>query len=203
MTFNTAGRNWGGRSAVSFSTPNRRAPPYVRAIPTTMTIHPPTALILLLFGLLTSGSGCQILHIPSYRVHEGTDGGELCSDFGPERPLGSEGPSGTFEGCEPGFLPPAPTWVHAGFPVPGWWAEWKAKRNLPEPAPYPRFQPLPTRPMFSPRPDTNAAGFPLGMPPTVPGSAVPWPAVPPQPPAPMGGSNTPSPPVQAGYGRLP
>jgi hypothetical protein len=178
----------------------------VRAIPTTMTIRPPTALILLLFGLLTSGSGCQILHIPSYRVHEMHESGErgVCySEYGPEIPLDGESQGNATEACRPGLLPPTPLWMHAGFPVPRWWAEWKAKRNLPEPAPYPRFQPLPTRPIFSPRPDATAAGLPLGMPSTETGSAVPWPVAPHHQPAPVGGSIAPAPPVQAGYGRWP
>lgn len=175
----------------------------MRAIPTTMTIRPPTALILLLFGLLTSGSGCQILHIPSYRVNESGERGVCCSEYGPEIPFDGELQGNATEACRPGLLPPTPLWMHAGFPVPGWWAEWKAKRNLPEPAPYPRFQPLPTRPIFSPRPDATAAGLPLEMPPSVTGSAVPWPVAPHHQPAPVGGSMAPAPPVQAGYGRWP
>ncbi|HBE67826.1 MAG TPA: hypothetical protein DDW52_06725 [Planctomycetaceae bacterium] len=51
-------------------------------------------------------------------------------------------------------------------PVPGWFANWRAKRELekalPDAPEYPRFHPLPTRPMFAPQPGASAseAGFP-------------------------------------------
>lgn len=62
-----------------------------------------------------------------------------------------------------GLLPP--------IPVPGWLADWQAKRDLEEALPeapeYPRFHPLPTRPMFESQPGTSAmeVGFsPTAMP---------------------------------------
>jgi hypothetical protein len=171
-----------------------------------MILRPPTILILLLFSLLTSGSGCQIMHIPSYRVGESLERGALCSGSDGVATANGEYPGDSVEGCPPGFLPPAPVflrqvplWMHAGIPVPAWWAEWKAKRDLPEPAPYPRFQPLPTRPIFSPRPDGGAGTLPLGIPGPI---AAPWPAEP-RNQVPMNGSVIPVPPVQSGYGRLP
>ncbi len=106
-----------------------------------MNVRSPQLVILVLFWTLTSGSGCQVLNIPSYRA-------DSCSSAASYSPAEVVGPNAA---CPPGFLPPLPAWIHAGVPVPGWWAEWKAKKDLPEPAPYPRFQPLPTRPMFSPQ----------------------------------------------------
>jgi hypothetical protein len=38
-------------------------------------------------------------------------------------------------------------------PVPGILARWHAEKELPEGPEYPRFHPLPTRPMLAPRPD--------------------------------------------------
>ena len=100
--------------------------------------------IVLLFSLLTSG-GCQVLRIPSYRAD--------CGAF-PESQLGG---AACDQECPPGFLPPLafpamPAVLASGVPVPGWWADWRARQDLPEAPPYPRFHPLPTRPMFSPHP---------------------------------------------------
>ena len=108
--------------------------------------------ILLLFCWLTSGSGCAVLNIPSYRADYCTPAGADCFDGG-ETISEASGMSGQTlaNNCEPGFLPPLPMWLNTGIPAPRCWAEWKANKDLPEPAPYPRFQPLPTRPMFSSR----------------------------------------------------
>ena len=46
-------------------------------------------------------------------------------------------------------------------PMPGWFARWKAEKDLPKPPVAPRFHPLPTRPMFQPRPEI---GLGLGAP---------------------------------------
>ncbi len=119
-----------------------------------MNNHPPQIPILLLFGLLTSGGGCQVLNIPSYRAD--SCGAAGFASMSSSETGASESSCGTELGgmplndCPPSFLPPIPVWRPVGVPIPGWWAEGKAKRDLPEPAPYPRFQPLPTRPMFSP-----------------------------------------------------
>jgi len=111
----------------------------------------PQPVILLLFCWLTSGSGCAVLNIPSYRADSCGPAECATSNF-----AGSAAASGNSgipvdDNCPAGFLPPLPVWLHSGIPVPGWWVAWKAKKDLPEPAPFPRFQPLPTRPMFSPQ----------------------------------------------------
>lgn len=139
--------------------------------------------ILLVFGLLTSGVGCQVLPIPSYRADSGwptsydsagynsagydSAGYDSANCHSASYPPSSAGgyhtaylgaaasESENYDGscatdCPPGFFPPMQLWQGAGVPVPGWWAKWRAQRELPDPAPYPRFHPLPTRPMFQP-----------------------------------------------------
>ena len=49
--------------------------------------------------------------------------------------------SGCSQTCAGGPLPP----------LPGRLAEWQAQKELPVAPEYPRFHPLPTRPMFSPK----------------------------------------------------
>lgn len=91
--------------------------------------------ILLVFGLITSG--CHVLSIPAYPM----DG------------LGAQAASDACDdSCPPDWLSPLPRREFVGWPVPKWWADWKARKDLPEPPAYPRFHPLPTRPMFQPRP---------------------------------------------------
>jgi hypothetical protein len=46
-------------------------------------------------------------------------------------------------------------------PMPAFLAEWRAKQQLPEAAPYPRFHPLPVRPMFAPGPAPVPIAAPL------------------------------------------
>ena len=115
-----------------------------------------TRSILLVFGLLASGSGCHVLNIPSYRADApgGMCGANVASynyagcEMGD--PESASSPTGymTDGDCPPGFFPPLGCCAHGGLPVPACFAAWKAKRDLPEPAPYPRFHPLPTHPMF-------------------------------------------------------
>jgi hypothetical protein len=98
--------------------------------------------ILFLLLILPSLIGCHVLHIPSYRVAGDAMGN---SDYG-------DCPPGTCGGGMIGGLPiPA-------LPTPGWLAKWKEKRELPDPPNYPRFHPLPTRPMFDPRPGQASIG---------------------------------------------
>lgn len=107
--------------------------------------------ILLFLLLLTSGTGCQVLGIPSYRS-------DVCDPQLSASYL-------SYDGCDVGnaeldcsevsVLPPLP-------PLPGWLAAWHERRKTPQPAAYPRFQPLPTRPMFSPPPGNP--NHPLGGP---------------------------------------
>lgn len=92
--------------------------------------------ILLVCAMLATAPGCQVLGIPSCRV-DGGDGRVVYDDF-------YEGPRNDgLDGSLPRPLPPLP-------PLPGWLGRWKKQSDLPVPPPYPRFHPLPTRPMFSP-----------------------------------------------------
>ena len=135
--------------------------------------------ILLVFWLLASGSGCRVLSIPvnpasgldAHLVGSGCAGGACGTEGLQGVPTRSVEPLyegiltrsvephyGAWDGsCPPDWLSSLPHREFVGWPVPKRWADWKAKRDLPEPPPYPRFQPLPTRPMFQPRPslDTN------------------------------------------------
>lgn len=149
-----------------------------------------TRSILLVFGLLTSGSGCQILNIPSYRVDSpgglhgagGVGYSRVGCDF--DNTMDTPNAVGclTEQDCPPGFFPPLGGWMHCGLPVPAWYAEWRAKKDLPEPAPYPHFHPLPTRPMFQPCPVSEinqwgtsmAAPTPYGQLPTAEAGSLPW-----------------------------
>jgi hypothetical protein len=104
---------------------------------TKMQTCKPAVAILLFCGILASSSGCHIVGIPSYRADSQAALGQSC--------LAEE------EACPIGVLPPA-------LPLPGWLAKWKAEQDLPTPPSYPRFHPLPTRPMFS-RPATSPSGY--------------------------------------------
>ncbi|GAB5404704.1 MAG: hypothetical protein Aurels2KO_29350 [Aureliella sp.] len=108
-------------------------------------------LVCLIFSTCT---GCHVLGIPSYR----SGGGEqfplestcgepagVCFDDSCSS-ISDEG--AVVDQYRTGLLPP--------IPMPMWFANWKAKREfeeaLPEAPEFPRFHPLPTRPMFSPKP---------------------------------------------------
>ncbi len=116
--------------------------------------------ILLLSLVLTSGSGCQVLQIPSYRADVvdrfacqessfDTQSRDPSADSYCSNPssLDPADPS-----CPPSLLPPIPVWNVSTWAGPAWYVDWKARRALPEPPAYPRFHPLPTRPMFQPAP---------------------------------------------------
>ncbi len=94
--------------------------------------HQTRVPILMVCLGLASATGCQVLGIPSYRADMGGTPVDPYTD--------GEIPGGDIA-CPPGVLPP----------MPGWLAAWHAKKELPQPPAYPRFLPLPTRPMFSPR----------------------------------------------------
>jgi hypothetical protein len=47
-------------------------------------------------------------------------------------------------------------------PVPGFWARWQERRNLPRGPEGAQFHPLPTRPMFAPRPVAQEPSFSSG-----------------------------------------
>ncbi len=117
-----------------------------------------TRSILFVFGLLTSGNGCQVLNIPSYRV-DSANGLSVADAAGYRSPPcetgAPEGACALDEGCPPTFLPPQGALAHCGLPVPAWYVKWRTQRDLPEPAPYPHFHPLPTRPMFQPQPNSG------------------------------------------------
>jgi hypothetical protein len=115
--------------------------------------RPHKLVILLVFGLLTTSSGCQVLGIPSYRADQADarwsppvePGGCLDTSWYPLEDHLGECPTG----CSAGILPPLPHWL----------AERRAKSQLPEPPAFPRFHPLPTRPMFSPVPLAASANW--------------------------------------------
>lgn len=105
-------------------------------------LHKQIFCLLLLGGLFMGGSGCHVLGIPSYRADAGlgsAEGAVACSDA-----------QCSDVQCPPTVLPP----------LPGWLAARRAKKDLPQPAPYPRFHPLPTRPMFSPAETNFGADWP-------------------------------------------
>ena len=95
--------------------------------------NPPASISVRLsitFGLaLTLSSGCAMVQIPSYRLEE-CAAESYCS--------------------APALMPRVPQ-----IPMPGWFVRWKAEKDLPKPPESPRFHPLPTRPMFQPRPTTD------------------------------------------------
>ena len=111
-----------------------------------------STIIVLLSHCLATGSGCQLLPIPSYRA----DQAGLVDDYGGHVD-GFEGGYGDEDYCDNECPPGWPV-----IPMPRWYAKWREKESLPEGPDFPRFHPLPTRPMFSPRPgDRNA--YPNGM----------------------------------------
>jgi hypothetical protein len=91
-------------------------------------------LILIFACVLTSGQGCATLAIPGYRLEQEATAYNCAQQ------------------CEnsPSPLP--------SLPLPGWWARWKAERDLPKAPASPRFHPIPTRPMFSPAPASVSPG---------------------------------------------
>ena len=69
--------------------------------------------------------------------------GSGCSLFGiPSQRFGDVGCAAA---CDSGPLPP----------LPGKLAEWQAEKELPTAPAYPRFHPLPTRPMFASQPQVD------------------------------------------------
>ena len=109
---------------------------------------------LLVLGLLTSG--CRVLSIPTYpldapSVYAAGDGccGETGGDFSYAGVTGDG--QAYVDGCPADWLSPLPQRHSVAWPVPKRWADWKARRDLPEPPAYPRFHSLPTRPMFQPQ----------------------------------------------------
>ncbi len=147
--------------------------------------------ILLLSLVLTSGSGCHVLQIPSYRasvVDRSADQESSVVDRSADQeseaysfshshnslaacsdPSCSDPSCLQLDACPPGLFPPLPAWGHSTWACPGWYTAWRARRDLPDPPPYPRFHPLPTRPMFQP-PATDYVSSSSGLPP----NAVPW-----------------------------
>lgn len=104
--------------------------------------------IVLVCLMLASGSGCQVLGIPSYRADAPTGFSSVGSDTGFHAGQLASSPAA----CPPGILPPKPTWLCQ---KPAWLqklCDKHHKEDLPEAPEYPRFHPLPTRPMFAPRP---------------------------------------------------
>ena len=119
------------------------------------------AAYLLLATIFSTQTGCHVVGIPSYRFDQPQQSSRQISDptAGPATYDPTQfDPVQCDADCPPGILPP----------LPGWLAKWCHKEEeLPEPSPYPRFHPLPTRPMFAPRqsetmPISNFPG--LGVP---------------------------------------
>lgn len=149
-----------------------------------------TRSILLVFGLLASGSGCHVLNIPSYRADApngifGADGAGYSHagcEYGESMGASDSAACITEGDCPPGFFPPLGGGAHGGLPVPACYAEWRAQKNLPEAAAYPRFHPLPTRPMFQPRPVSEVSQWgasltaptPYGQLPAAEAGSPPW-----------------------------
>lgn len=61
-----------------------------------------------------------------------------------------------------GFHPHWPSPRSFAIPVPGFLAEWHARKHQPEAPPFPRFHPLPVRPMFAPAPAAQALPAAVG-----------------------------------------
>ncbi len=87
-------------------------------------------------------SGCHVIGLPSYRYDAATTG--QASSMNCENGYCTQ--DSVTEDCQGGILPP----------MPGWLAEWRMRRqqkeDLPEAPEFPRFHPLPTRPVFEARP---------------------------------------------------
>ncbi len=107
--------------------------------------------LALLLILLPCCFGCQVIGIPSYRADDGC--GYPVADMSTSScsvPGGFDSECAPFceSQCPPGIIPPLPV-------LPGWLAEWRMRRAeekaRPQAPEYPRYHPLPTRPMFSPR----------------------------------------------------
>lgn len=120
----------------------------------------PVAIVLVCL-IFSTCTGCHVLGIPSYRSGGGEQFplGHGCGDNYDECSGSSCGSISLDGNCDTelrtGLLPP--------IPMPMWFANWKAKREfkkaLPDAPEFPRFHPLPTRPMFSPRPGTPTNHF--------------------------------------------
>ena len=113
----------------------------------------------LVASLILCGTGCQVLAIPSYR-HDSPGDWAGYADQG--RAFAAESDSAALQ-CAPyedlasemcdttervSLIPPIPIPACLGTR----WSAWKAKRAIPPGPDRPRFLPLPTRPMFEPRP---------------------------------------------------
>ena len=95
--------------------------------------HQLRAIILIVCLVMPIATGCQVLGIPSYRSD--CVGGQIDS---------------CQSSCPPTVLPPLPI-------MPAWLSRFH-RESQEEPPPYPRFHPLPTRPMFSPGPPNSSSG---------------------------------------------
>lgn len=112
-------------------------------------------------------SGCSILSIPSYRLENYHPNHSPCVDSGHADSCSHHNLEiQQLDDCETtacgesNFAPVFPT-----IPVPGCIERWKEHRNLPAGPQGLRFHPLPTRPMFSPKPAqlNNFAGMASGV----------------------------------------
>ncbi len=102
--------------------------------------HLKLPLIGSILASLVLCSGCACIQGPGYRLEDVSMQGS-CEDVFAEGEYEYYGPN----------LPK--------IPVPGWVKKWHEDRKLPKPPQSPRFQPLPTRPMFSRQPEADGRAF--------------------------------------------
>lgn len=154
---------------------------------------PRVSLILLVCCSFTTATGCQVLGIPSHRMNSAhhnppaapitashefdsvasgigySTQGDCSSDAGMQnagmQKVGISA-NASCDGYRTGILPP--------IPVPNWFAKWHKDEEPPEAPGYPRFQPLPTRPMFS-QPPRGEMLIPTDLPNSMKGNLLPPP----------------------------
>lgn len=148
------------------------------------TIRPRPILLICL--VLASATGCQVVGIPSERMHasHGLASGPIISETQPVNrglshrysdPAGLNSVSG-YESIETIYAPEGMAGLETGSypgtgscmgpectpsivpPLPGCLARFQKGEELPQAPEHPRFQPLPTRPVFSTSPVGFAAG---------------------------------------------
>lgn len=99
--------------------------------------------------------GCAALSIPSYRLNESAGYGHYdelanCDSTECEQAIADHQSSMASECDEPSYSPMLPA-----LPTPKFVKRWKEQRNLPDGPKGVKFHPLPTRPMFRPKPGST------------------------------------------------
>lgn len=132
----------------------------------------PATTLSMTLGLLYC-CGCATISIPSYRIHAVGQSGHLAQNQLMESHIaesscvegdGSECTVSSIQAseacdiaamdeCDPNIYTPVfPACTLPKVPTPRFWQRWKEYRNLPDGPDGLRFHPLPTRPMFQPKP---------------------------------------------------